>query len=290
MRTVFRTSEVVAVRGRGAVRHAIASGRWQSPCRGVVVTHSGPLSLDERELVALHTCAPASALAGLSALRHDGFTGVETETTYVVLPEGADRPRDAPFSTHWSTDLGPQDVHPLKEPRRTRPARSLIDAASWCDSDRLARTIVIAGVQQGLVNDRLMHVALDRRGACRRRGLVRESILDASGGIHSLPEKDFDDIRRSAGLPPPTRQKVVRGPDGRYYLDVSWDALHIAVEVHGAPHQAVARWDADLIRGNEIVIDGRRLLIFTSYAIRHTPDVVAAQLTRMFAALGWPAA
>lgn len=290
MRTVFRTSEAVAARGRGAVRHAIASGRWQSPHRGVVVTHSGPLSLDERELVALHTCAPASALAGLSALRHDGLTGFAPETPYVLLPEGADRPQHVPFTTHWSTDLGPEDVHPVKEPRRTRPARSLIDAAGWCESDRFARTIVIAGMQQGLVNDRLMHVALDRRGMCHRRGLIRESILDASGGVHSLPEKDFDDIRRSAGLPPPTRQQIVQGPDGRYYLDVSWEDLHLAVEVHGAQHQAIAQWDADVRRGNEIVIDGRRLLIFTSYAIRHAPDLVAEQLRRMFSALGWRAA
>ncbi|AWB91405.1 hypothetical protein [Aeromicrobium chenweiae] len=290
MRTVFRTSEVVAARGRGAVRHAIASGRWQSPHRGVVVTHSGPLSLDERELVALHACAPASAVGGLSALRHEGFTGFAPDTTYVVLPEGADRPGRVTFTTHWSTDLGAPDVHPLKEPRRTRPARSLIDAASWCDSDRFARTIVIAGIQQGLVNDRLLHATLDRRGSCRRRGLIRESILDAAGGIHSLPEKDFDDIRRGAGLPEPSRQQVVKGPDGRYHLDVSWEELRLAVEVHGAQHQQIGQWDADVVRGNDVVIDGRRLLIFTSYAIRHTPALVAEQLTRMFTVLGWRAA
>lgn len=281
MRTVFRTAEVVALRGRGAVRHAIASGRWQSPHRGVVVTHSAPLSEVERELVALTLCAPGAALGGLSALRHDAFNGFAADTTYIVLPEGADRPGDVPFTTHWSTDLGRADVHPFREPRRTRPARSLIDAASWCGSDRYARTIILAGLQQGLVNAGSMHEALDRRGMCHRRGLIRESILDAAGGIQSLPERDFDDIRRRAGLPTPTRQQRLKGPDGRYYLDATWDDLDLAAEVHGTQHQQVGQWDADLARGNEIVIDGRRLLVFTSYAIRHQPEVVADQLRRV---------
>lgn len=290
MRTVFRTSEVVALRGRGAVRHAIASGRWQRPSRGVVVTHSGPLSYDELELVALHTCAPGSALAGLSALRHDDFSGFAPDATDVVLPEGADRPQKVSFTTHWSTDLEASDVHPLHEPRRTRPARSLIDAASWCAHDRYARTIILAGMQQGLVDARLMHEALDRRGRCHRRGLIRESILDAAGGLHSLPERDFDEVRRRAGLPAPTRQRKVRGPDGRYYLDVDWERIGLAVEVHGSQHQEIGQWDADVLRSNEIVIGGRRLMIFTSYAIRHEPRLVEQQLRRMVASLGWHAA
>ncbi|MCW2831258.1 MAG: hypothetical protein JWP31_1950 [Aeromicrobium sp.] len=288
MRTVFRSSELVAARGRGAVRHAVASGRWQSPCRGVVVVHSGPLSQDEVELIALHRCAPGSALAGLSALRHDRLEGFAPSTTFIALPEGADRPIDVPFVTHWSTALGEADVHPLKEPRRTRPARSLIDAASWSESDRRARTLVIAGMQQGLANHRHLHDALDRRGACRRRALIRESILDATGGIHSLPERDFDEIRRRARLPAPSRQRVVKGPDGRYHLDAAWDEVRLAVEVHGAHHQQVDQWDADIMRGNDLVIDGYRLLIFTSYAIRHEPAAVTQQLTRMFASTGWP--
>ncbi len=289
MRTVFRTGEVVAAHGRGKVRHAIASGRWQSPHRGVVVTHSAPLTDHERELVALHLCAPGSALGGLSALRHDDFDGFKPDVPFIVLPEGADRPEKISFTTHWSTDLGTDDVHPLRVPRRTRPARSLIDAASWCEKERYARAIVIAGMQQGLVSARQMHQALDRRGSCRRRGLVRESVLDADGGIQSLPERDFDDIRVLARLPAPTRQRKLQGADGHYYLDVDWERLGLSVEVHGAPHREIGQWDADVQRSNEVVIAGRRLLVFTSYAIRHEPATVSAQLVRMFTTLGWAA-
>lgn len=291
MRSVMRTSEAIALHGRGKVRHAIASGRWQSPCRGVVVSHNGKLSKDELDLVALNLCAPGSALGGMTSLRYDGFTGLDQPEAYVVLPEGADRPRQREgIITHWSTELTDSDVHPFKEPRRTRPARSLIDAASWCASDRFARTIVIAGLQQGLANARLMHQTMERRGTCKRRGLIRESVLDAEGGIQSLPERDFDEIRLGAGLPRPTRQVRVKGPDGHYFLDATWDEVNLTVEVHGAPHREINQWDADVRRGNEVAIDGRRQLVFTSYAIRREKPVVADQLLRMFWARGWRAA
>lgn len=218
MRTVFRTGELVATHGRGKVRHAIAVGRWQSPCRGVVVTHAAMLSAGELELMGLLLCAPGSALAGVSSLVHDRLTGFEPSAVHVVMPEGAAAPDldglppGLELIAHWSIDLGDEDVHPLREPRRTRSARSLVDAASWSGSDRHARALVLAGLQQGLVDERRMHRAIDRRGTCRRRALIRESVLDAMGGVQSLPERDFGEICRTAGLPAPTRQTRLQTP------------------------------------------------------------------------------
>ncbi|MEO6472720.1 MAG: hypothetical protein ABIR57_12130 [Aeromicrobium sp.] len=247
------------------------------------MTHNGPLSPIEIELVALNLCAPSSALAGPTALVHDGFKGFEQPETYVVLPEGAQRPEVPGLVPHWSTRLGESDIHPLGEPRRTRPPRSIIDFASWCGNDRYARAIVVAAFQQGLVDNRSMREALTRRGPCRRRALIVESILDAVGGIQSLPERDFNDLRRRAGLPPATRQSRIQTPNGRYFLDVEWKQHGIAVEIHGIPHIHIRQWDADILRGNEVVIAGKKLLAFTSYAIRHEQAVVIDQLQRAFA-------
>jgi len=285
MKTVIRTSEAVSTHGRGAVRHAIEAGRWQRPERGVIVTHNGPLSSDERELVTLIACAPGSVLAGPSALVHDGLKGFEQEKTFVTLPEGAQRPQTSGLIPHWSTKLDVEDVHPHRFPPRTRAARSVIDFASWCGNDRYAQAIVIAAFQQGLVDTRSMREALSRRGPCRRRALTVESILGAAGGIQSLPERDFDDLRRRAGLPAPSRQQRLRTPNGRYYLDVEWKQYALAVEIHGIPHQHIRQWDADVLRGNEVVIAGRKLIFFTSYAIRHEQEVVIDQLSRLFATL-----
>jgi len=117
--------------------------------------------------------------------------------------------------------------------------------------------------------------------------LIKESILDADGGIHSLPERDFEMIRHQHGLPRPTRQKVVQRADGRFFLDVGWDDFEAAVEINGIPHLQVLQWDQDLLRANEIVIRGSRLIIFSSYAVRHEADQVAQQVIALLRRQGW---
>lgn len=280
-RTALRN--VTRSRMRSLVRRAV----WQNPYRGVYVTHNGRLTADERDVVALHASAPGSVLGGLSALRHDGFTGRAADRPVIVQPIGASRPAYDDVTLHWSSMLDDRDVHPSRTPRRTRPARSLVDAASWIPTDVAAREIVIAGVQQGLVRTADLRDALSRRGTCRRRALIVQSILDAAGGIQSLPERDFDDARRSARLPQPTRQARRRGPDGRFYLDVEWGAFDVAVEIHGIPHLAVPQWENDLSRANELVIGGVHLLTFSSFAVRHQSARVMNQVERLLRARGW---
>jgi hypothetical protein len=286
-RTVYRTAEAIAAFRRGRVRTELRNGRWQQPERGVVVTHNGPLTRLERLLVALSVCPPRSALAGSSALEVEGMTGFIEERPSIVLPEGARRPGLPGVTTHWSTELSDLDVHPNREPRRTRPARSVVDYASWSAADRRARVIVLAAVQQGLVRPRDIRQALTRRGTCRHRALIVESVLDAWGGIQSLPERDFDSIRAKAGFPVPTRQSVRKRRDGRCYLDIEWKEYEAACEIHGIPHLEVVRWDDDLDRANDVVVSGPRLLVFSSFAIRHRQDRVTDHVGRLLRRGGW---
>lgn len=277
--SVLTTAQAAEQIGRSAVRHRIHKGEWQRPARGVVVTHNGPLSSLERHHVALAAAPPGSALAGLTALELAGLQNFTSPRTFVSMPNGSRKPSVPGLEAHQSIHLD-ADVVPLRSPRRTTVARAVFDAASWCGNDRLARAIVIATFQQGLTSVRHMREAVQRRPTQLRRGLVIESVLDASGGIQSLPERDFEQIRVDAGLSRPTRQFPVRGADGRYFLDAYFEAEGLAVEVHGIPHMAVSQWDADLVRANEIVIRGDRVLAFSSYAIRHERDAVIDQLRR----------
>jgi hypothetical protein len=251
--------------------------------------HNGPMTQTQRAWVALLACAEGSALAGSSALAIDGFDGFESHrsTVQVVLPEGAPRPSYPMVVPHWSTIMTSQDIHPLKTPRRTRPQRSLVDEAAWSVVPRRCRAVILTGVQQGLSRPSDLRDALSRRGPCRHRALIKESILDADGGIHSLPERDFEMVRRRFGLPAPSRQQVVQRVDGRFLLDAGWDEFGVGVEVHGIPHLAVLQWDRDLFRANEIAIIGPRLLSFSSYAVRHEGDLVGDQITRLMRRQGW---
>jgi len=249
--------------------------------------HNGPLTAAQRAWTALLSCAPGAALGGLTALEFDGFEGFLDEVPTVVLPGGADRPTYQAVHVHWSTRLGSSDVHPLRQPRRTRIQRSLLDAASWSRFERRARTVILAGVQQRVVSPQQLRDALRRRGPCRHRALILESIADAEGGVHSLPEGDFDVIRRRRRLPRPDRQLPRRHRDGRFYLDASWDDYDAACEIHGIPHLRILQWESDLERANEITLAGPRLLVFSSYAVRHQQQRVGDQLERLLRRGGW---
>jgi hypothetical protein len=276
---VMPTAKAYLQFGRARTLANIDRGLWQRPTRGVVATHNGPIDASASERVLLAASQSGAALGGLTALAHDGFAGFLPARPQLVLPMGARRPPIDDIELHWSGLLDERDIHPLRAPRRTRVDRSVVDAASWTANRRRARAIVIAAVQQRLTSTRNLREALTRRGKCRHRALIVQSVLDAHGGIQSLPERDMASIFAELRWPA-VHQRHVQGKDGRYYLDVYQPELTLGIEVHGIPHLAVQRWDQDLFRANEIVIAGAHLLVFSSYAIRHERATVIDQLRR----------
>jgi uncharacterized protein DUF559 len=138
---------------RDALRWRVSSGRWQQPCRGIVVAHSGPLTEIQELRIAVLWAGPGAVLAGLTAARLDGLSG---------------------FS-----DRGERPIHllvPASSPVwRARPGLPLVDAAAWMGSDRGTQAVLAAGVQQRLARpcDLLAVVAgnprLPRRDSAGRR-------------------------------------------------------------------------------------------------------------------------
>jgi hypothetical protein len=282
-----RLADAARLLTRSAVRAQLDAKRWQQPHSRVVVTHNGPLTPVQRLWIALLAGPHSAVLGGSTAARLDGMTGITDQVTHVVIPQGASRPEVCGVHYRFSTQLGPEDVHPNRHPPRTRIARSLVDAAISCQGEKEARWFIISGAQQRLVKPAAMRDALSRRARCRWRRIIEESIDDAEGGIHSLPERDFDRIVVARGLPAPTRQAVMQRPGGAYYLDAHWKKYCTSAEIHGSQHLEPAQWDTDLERGSEIAAQGGRLLQFSSYAVRHQPDRVGDQLARALTNAGW---
>jgi very-short-patch-repair endonuclease len=266
--------------GFGEVRSKLRRGLWQRPHPDVVVLHNGPLSSVQRIWVASLAGPPGSALWGPTAAVLDGLRGFDDEDqVHLVLPPGLRRLRIPWVRSHWSSQLSELDVHPAAVPHRTRLPRSLLDMAADTREERHARGILMAGAQQRLVTVDSLRKALARRGHCRHRALLVETLQDISGGIHSVPERDFALIVKRRGLPLPTRQAIRRRPSGLYYLDVLWLPFGLAVEVDGGHHRSATVWDADLDRVADISADGLRVVRFTSFAVRRRPVRVGDLLT-----------
>ena len=71
------------------------------------------------------------------------------------------------------------------------------------------------------------------------------------------------------------------------YLDALFDEWQVHVEIDGAQHMDVRQWWADMKRQNDLWVPGGRVLRFPSWAVRHRPDEVAAQVRAALIAAGW---
>jgi hypothetical protein len=278
---VLTVESAIGCLGRPAVRWRLASGRWQQAADGVLVTQSGPLTERQRLWVALLAAGQGAVLAGLTAARLDGLTGFDDSRTYLLVPASRrSRPALPGVVVHRSRLLEHADIHPARLPRRTRLGRSLVDAAAWSATDRRARAILAAGVQQRLIKAAELSGVVERCQRVPRRALMRLTLADVAGGAEALSELDFSDLVRRYGLPEPDRQVCRSDGQGRRWLDAVWERERLVVEIDGRWHMDAGAWWADMHRDNELTVDGYRVLRFPAFAVRDTPEAVAAQIAR----------
>lgn len=286
---VLRVDAAMKYLTRGALRWRVSSGRWQQPCPGIVVGHSGPLTEVQALRVAVLWAGHDAALAGLTAARLDGLSGFEDRRQasaerpiHLLVPASSQmrRARPAlPLVVHYSRLLGPDDVHPLREPRRTRMARSLVDAAAWAGSDRGAQAVLAAGVQQRLVRPRDLLAVVARNERLPRRAMIKATLDDIAGGAQALSELDLTRLVRRHRLPEPDRQAPRRDPAGRRrWLDAVWETARLIVEVDGIHHLDAAQYWADMDRGNDFTLGGYRILRFPAFVVRYRPGYVAGKI------------
>ena len=272
---------------REELRWRVASGRWQRPCHGIVVAHSGPMTPKQELWAALLWAGEGAVLAGLTAARLDGlegFSGDERASPpiHLLVPAGRSVRRKPPglsVVVHYSTMLGSGDVHPSREPRRTRVARSLVDAAAWAGSDRRAQALLAAGVQQRLARPGDLLAVVTRNERRPRRAMIRATLDDITGGAQALSELDFTRLVRRHRLPEPDRQAARMDSAGRRrWLDAVWEAARIIVEVDGIHHLDAAQYWADMDRDNDFTLDGYRVLRFPAFVVRYHGDYVAGKI------------
>jgi very-short-patch-repair endonuclease len=292
---LFRQDGVIAVRQARrfltdpAIRHRVASGRWQRLDRRVLLTNTGPVGPDQRRWWAVLAGGRGALLAGPTATELYGLRPAATLAVHLLVP--ARRQVVAPppaVVIHRTGVLPPSDVHRLALPVRTTPARSIVDTAQWAASDDVARSVIAAGFQRGLVTREEILAVLGRLPRARRRALIARTADDAAGGSHSLAELDYLRHNRRLRLPEPTRQAARTDRAGRRrYLDVLYERWQVHVEIDGAQHlDADATW-ADMRRHNDLWVAGITVLRFPAWLVREHPNEVFAQVRAALLAHGW---
>jgi hypothetical protein len=254
---VLSTSTALKFMTEDQLRWRVTSGRWQKPARGVVIAQSGPLTDRQLLRAALLRAGPQAALAGLTAARLDGLRGFDdnrplAETTiHLLAPAGYKRRTPPPglaVATHFARVLTNEDVHPLRQPRRTR--------IETLHRRKLIKQTIgdIAGGSQALSE-------LD---------FTRQVIK-----AFRLPEPTRQAARRDS-------------QGRRRWTDVTWDDYKIVVEIDGAQHTADPwqRWD-DMERDIDLGLDGYQTLRFPAWLVRTNPAHVARKILEALRRAGY---
>jgi len=270
----------------------LTSGRWQSVLKGVAVAHSGGVTDSQRAWAALLFAGPTAHLSADAALIQHGMRLPAPSVLHVVthpsrevagqvfvrVDSSAPRFR---LEAHRFGQLADW-AHPAKEPPVLHVAPAVLHAAAWATSDREAEWRIAAAVQQRRTRVPDLRMALAQMLRLRRRALVGVVLDDVELGAHAASELRFLRFLRVHGLPKPDRlQRPVRRGTLRY-LDAWWERQRVTVEVDGTHHQQVGQWDADTLRGNDVVIAEKHnrvlLLRVTTGNLRHEGPRVADQL------------
>lgn len=269
---------------RHTVTRMALARRWQLVGLAVVL-HGGEPTAQQRQWAAVLSAPRLAAISGRAATCAYGLKGFAPDVVDVVLSTGS-KPIAIPgVCWHRSERFDAFEVHPSADPPRIKPARAFVDAAAWTTSPRIACGLLVASVQQRLITADMLRREILTAGPIRHRGDLLTVVIDIEGGADSLAEIDFTKIARRVGLPPPLRQSIRYGPDGkRRYLDADFGAF--AVEVDGAMHLRTLNYWSDAQRQNDLVIGGDRILRFPSIAFRVDIEAVETQLRRAGIAFG----
>jgi len=239
--------------------------------------------------VAVLSAGPDALLAGLAALETHGLRGFEPDHLDVLLPAATKAtapPRGV--RVHRTTLLPPADIHRLGDPPSTSAARAVIDAAQWAPSDRAARTIVAAALQQRLVHPDRLRTTLARMPRARRRATVKDFLRYATAGADTPTEAAFVRMCRSEGFPEPSMRHPRLDTTGRRrYLDAYFPDFGLHVEIDGGHHTNAAEWWSDMHRQNTLWIAGDRVLRFPAWVIDSSPTEAAAQVRAALTQAGW---
>jgi hypothetical protein len=291
----------------GVDRHLVARRErarvWQTLGPRTVVLHRGVLTREQRWWVGithgdlrpipLGRRAPLVALTGLSAAEAGGLTGFETPVVHITVAHGREvddlNHPAVRVLVHQTRHLEEAEVHPTLRPPRLRLPRAIVESASDV-AVRLpgrARALIAAAVQQRLVRPAELQTFASSRRTLPGRRLLLETIADAWGGAHSLPELEYLRGLRAAGLPLPTRQRKLRRRDGTWYLDNDFDEHLVTVEVNGLQHYELLLREADDVQRAVLQISGRIVVDLSSYAVRHQIEQSMLLTAEALMAHGW---
>jgi very-short-patch-repair endonuclease len=250
-----------------AIRRRTASGQWRRVRPGAYAIGAAAATWEQGVMAAV-LCAGDGVLAShRTAARLWGL--VDRTGRLEVLVPGDRLVRLHGVTAHRSRLLAEIDRAERHGIPCTSIARTLVDVAPSA-GDRLVGRWVDLALREGhgdLVSIASRAADLTTRGRHLPSSLMTALALRNDGydpGRSALESRVLEALAR-AGIEPPVRQHPFLRANGvEGYIDLAYPDARLAIELDGwAEHGLRSAFDADRVRGNELVLAGWRLLRFT---------------------------
>jgi hypothetical protein len=289
------------------IRAHLESGRWRRPMQDVFVTRPGALTRRQLLWCAVESLGVDAVLGGASAAEVDGLRGYEQEQiTVLVASDRRLSPRPG-VTIRRTARLDPADVRAGGHPRRTCPARSVIDMAEWAPENRAAQAVLAAAVQQRIASVDELRATLRGRGPIIRRTLVGETLDEMDAAAGAVAELMYRRVERAFGLPEGRRQHLLLVGDHLPRLDVLYEPWGVRVVVDAGisrpnsgdvpghrrngsatPSSPASAASAASAEADAPVCRTRTAVHYDIDDLRDRPERVGAQVGQLLRGHGWP--
>lgn len=266
------------------VRRQVDAARWQRLHRGVLLTHSGPVSWTTRAWAAVLYSGPGTAISHRSAAVALGWATSRGGPIEVSVPRTRRVSATPGVLLHHRATMPPVTAGLPTVVRQD----TVIDLLAQTRSDDDAVAWICEAVRQGTRPDDVLD-ALARRRRVRRRELLVDLLASVADGVESALEHRYRrDVENAHGLPRGVlqeRQKV----DGRWIrADCLYPEWRVRCELDGRLAHPFGRTDADTWRDNAVLLErGDLTLRYRWSHVAAHPCRTAVQVATALRSRGW---
>lgn len=275
---------------REAIRHRLASGRWERVAEGVFRLPGAPRTWEQRVMAVTLAAGPAAAASHRSAAALLGLPGFERRGVPEVTTPRTRRHRSEPAIMHRWRPFPDDHLTIVEGIVVTRTARTLVDLAGVVHPKRTARAVDNCLAAGSVTLDTLHATFGDVAGRGRKGVAAMREILGEREAGYEPPASELEalflELVRAAGLPEPVRQLDVG--DGQGWIgrvDFAYRHIGLLIELDSRRHHsALLDRQADRQRDDRLRAGGWRGVVRLSwFDVVHRPADVLDCLRRLLA-------
>jgi len=274
-------SQVLAVGlTEGALRRRISpNGPWRVVLPGIYLSHTGGLTVGQREIAAMLYAGRGCVITGQAALCRQGMVP-PSDTIDVLIPASARRLSVGFVQIHRTSRM-PAQPWRMDGLRWAPPARAVADAARGDLVLREVRALVAGAVHQRKCTVNQLAAEL-RAGPSQGSGALRAALEEVADGIASVAEGDLRKLIKKGRLPEPLyNASLFVGAEFLACPDLWWPDAGVAGEVDSREwHLSPADWQRTQARHARMSAQGILVLHYAPSRIRSDPAGVVAEIRK----------